>query len=77
MTNQELWEIANRKRLWLTAEDFLANIEAHEAARLKEQQAPEKAFQHGPFVREYRLDPNLRYTPKARASIPPKPEVAP
>ena len=77
MTNKELWEIANRERLWLTAEEFLANIEARKAARLNEKQAPRKPFQPGPFVREYRLDPYLEYTPKAKALIVPKPEVMP
>jgi hypothetical protein len=47
MTNKELWEIANRERLWLTAEEFYAHIEAHRAARLKEKQAPRKPFQLG------------------------------
>jgi hypothetical protein len=77
MTNKELWEIANRERLWLTAEEFLAEIEAQKAARLKEEQAPRKPFQPGPFVREYRLDPNRKFTPKAKSSIAPKPEAKP
>ena len=64
-------------RSWLTAEEFLAQIEAHKAARLKEIQAPREPFQPGPFVREYRLDPNLKFTPRTKASIALKPEVMP
>lgn len=77
MTNKELWKIANRNRHWLTAEEFLANIEAHKAARLKEKQSLQKPYEPGPVVREYLLDLNLKFTPKVRASIPPKPEVMP
>jgi hypothetical protein len=78
MTNKELWEIANRERLWLTAEEFYAQIEAHKAARLNENQAPRKPFQPGPFVREYRLwDGNWIFRPKVKAPIASKPEVMP
>jgi hypothetical protein len=78
MTNKELWEIANRERLWMTAEEFYAYNEAHKAARLKEKQAPRKSFQPGPFVREYWLrNGDWEFTPKAKASIAPKPEVMP
>ena len=78
MTNEELLEIANRERLWLTAEEFYANIEAHKVARLKEIKPLPKPFKPGPFVREYRLwGGDWEFTPKAKASIAPKPEVLP
>ena len=78
MTNKELWEIANRERLWLTAEEFLANIKAHTATRLKGQQAPRKPFHPGSFVREYRLrDGNWIFKPKVKVPIAPKLEVVP
>jgi hypothetical protein len=78
MTNKELWEIANRERLWMTAEEFYAHIEAHKAARLKEIRSLPKPFKPGSFVREYRLwDGNWTFKPKVKAPIAPKPEVMP
>ena len=76
-TNQDLGEIVNQNRLWMTAEEFLAQIEAQKAARLKEGQLPRKPFQAGPFAREYRLNPNLKYTPRSKGAAEPKPEVRP
>jgi len=54
--NNALWEFANREgRLWITAEEFLANVAANRAARLKAGRIHRKTFKPGPFVREYRL----------------------
>ena len=78
MTNRELWEIANRERLWMTAEEFYAYNEANKAARLKEIRPFWKPYKPGPFAREYWLwNGDWKFTPKAKASIPPKAEVTP
>ena len=78
MTNQELWEIANRERLWMTADEFYAHIEAHKAARLKGIRPFWKPFKPGPFVREYWLrNDDWEFTPKVKAPIALKPEVIP
>jgi hypothetical protein len=66
MTNRELWEIANRKRDWLTAEEFLAQVETHRLTKLKEERNPPKPFVPGPFVRTYILDPNHKFRPKPK-----------
>lgn len=66
------------KRCWLTAEEFLAQVEAHRRARLKAEQTPQKPFKPGPFVREYRLwGGNWEFKPKARSSTASKLEVLP
>lgn len=75
MTNQELWDIANRKRHWLTAKEFLAQVEAHRLAKLKEKRNPPKPFVPGPFDRKYILDPNHKFRPKPEA--PTNSEVKP
>ena len=78
MTNEELLEIANRERLWMTAEEFYAHIEAHKAARLKAMPARRKPLQHGPFAKDYWLRiGDWEFTPKADAPIAAKPEVMP
>ena len=78
MTNQELWEIANRERLWMTAEEFYAHIEAHKATRLKATPAPRKPLQRGPFFREYRLwDGNWIFEPEVKTPLASKQEVMP
>ena len=77
MTNQEVWDIANRKRHWLTAEEFLAQVAAHREAKLKEPWTPVKPFQPGSFVRTYVLDRNFTFRPKAKAPVKPKLEVTP
>ena len=63
------------KRHWLTAEEFLAQVEVHRAAKLREKRNPPKLFVPGPFVRTYVLDPNHKFRPKPK--VPTKPEVAP
>jgi hypothetical protein len=78
MTNQELWEIANRERLWMTAEEFYAYYEAHKAARLKAIPKLRKPLQRGPFYREYRLwDGNWIFEPEVKTPIASKLEVMP
>jgi len=78
MTSKEHLENAAGERSWLTAEEFLANVEAHRAARLKAEQTPRKPFQPGPFMREYQLQGgDWKFKHKTKASIAPKPEVIP
>ena len=77
MTNQELWDIVGEKRFGMTATEFLAQVEAHRVARLKEKQLPRKALEPGPFAREYVLNPDLKYTPRMKGAVTPKPEVTP
>ena len=78
MTNGELWKIANRERLWMTADEFYAHFEAHKAARLKEIRPFRKPFKPGPFAREYWLrNDNWEFTPKVKVPIAPRPEVMP
>jgi hypothetical protein len=76
-TNREVWEIANRKRHWLTAEEFLAQVEAHKAAKLKVKRERPAPFLPGPFVRTYLLNRNLKFTPRVKAPVTPKQEVTP
>ncbi|MCX6904152.1 MAG: hypothetical protein NTW03_11890 [Verrucomicrobia bacterium] len=74
--NEDVGKVGEEKRLWLTAEEFLAQVEAHRAARLKEGHLPRKPWEPGPAAREYRrLNPNLQYTPKRKGASAPKPEV--
>ncbi len=78
MTDKEQLENASGERPWLTAEEFLANVEANRAVSLKAEQTPRKPFKPGPFVREYRLrGGNWEFKAKTKASIAPKPEVMP
>lgn len=77
MTNQDVWDIANRKRHWLTAEEFLAEVEAHRAGKLKQKQEPRKPFTPGPFVKTYVLDWNRKYIPRIKSASAPTPEVTP
>lgn len=76
-TNEDVGNVGEGKRLWLTAEEFLAQVEAHRAARLKEGPLPRKPWEPGRAAREYRLKPNLQYTPKRKGTAAPKPEVTP
>jgi hypothetical protein len=76
MTNRELWEIANRKRHWITGEEFIAQVEAHRKAKSKEKRIPPKPFVPGPFVRTYALDPNNKFRSKSKPPAKQNPEVA-
>jgi hypothetical protein len=64
-------------RNWMTAAEFLAAVEAHRAAKLKERQKPRQPFVPGPFVRTYVLDPNHKFRPRPIIASQPKPEVTP
>ena len=75
MTNQELWDIANRQRQWLTAEEFLAQVEAYRREREKNPLKTRKPFVPGPFVRTYVLDWSRKYTPRPTAAVVGKVEV--
>jgi hypothetical protein len=78
MTDKEQLENASGERPWLTAEEFLANVEANRTARLKAEQIRRKPFQPGPIVREYRLWGSYwEFKPKVKGSILLKPEVLP
>lgn len=61
-------ELPDGKRNYLTAEEFLAHVEAHRVARLKEKRKSRKPYQPGPFVRTYQLNPHLMYVPKPKVA---------
>ena len=69
--------MSDAPRNWLTAEEFLAQVAAHKAAKLKEKRGRPKSFVPGPYVRTYRLNWNLKFIPKVKAHVTPKPEVTP
>ena len=70
--------VLGREGLWMTGEEFLANVAANRAARLKAGRIPRKPFKPGPFVREYRLWGGYWvFKPKTKDSIAAKPEVLP
>ncbi|MBU6402445.1 MAG: hypothetical protein KGS61_19165 [Verrucomicrobia bacterium] len=50
----------------MTAEEFLAEVDAHRVAREKERLNPKPVSQSKSGVRVYYLDPTLVYTPKRR-----------
>jgi len=67
-------ETSDGKRLWMTAEEVFAQIEAHRVARLKERQNPRKASGSSLVAGVYELNPDLKYKPKPKN--PRSPEVA-
>lgn len=64
------------RRLWLTAEEFLAQVEAYRQKRLKEPLKATVSFQPGLFVRTYVLNRNLKFTPRVKVPATPKLEVS-
>ena|GEM_PF-1239003 len=64
-------------KLRLTADEFLAQVTAHKAAKLKEKHVRPKPFVPGPFVRTYVLNRNLKFTPRIKAPVSRKLEAAP
>ena len=64
-------------RNWMTAEEFLAAVEAYQRMRLQHPLKATQPFVPGPFVRTYVLKWNLRFTPKIKAPTTLKSEVAP
>jgi hypothetical protein len=64
-------------RNWMTAHEFLAEVEAYRQERLKHPLKASKPFVPGPFVRTYVLNWNLKFTPKIKAPVTPKLEVTP
>ena len=66
----------DQPRNWMTAEEFLAQVEAHRHKCLK---APptRTPFVPGPFVRTYVLNRDLKFTPKVKAPSTTKLEVVP
>ena len=68
--------MSDQPRNWMTAEEFLAQVEAHRQKRLKAPPTREP-FVPGPFVRTYVLNRELKFTPKVKAPGTPKLEVAP
>lgn len=56
------------KRSWLTAAEFLGQVEAHRVAKLKERRNGRRPYVPGPFVRTYQLNPHLMYQPKPKAA---------
>ena len=69
--------MSDEPRNYLTAEEFLAQVEAYRQARLKNPIKTFKPFVPGPFVRTYVLNWNLKFVPKVKAPAMPKPEVTP
>ncbi len=59
-------------RQWLTAEEFLAQVEAYRQKRLNEPHQVVEPFQPGPFVRTYELDWTRIYAPKRPVLIIPE-----
>ena len=67
MNSSEAKAVALRN--WMTAEEFLAQVAAHKAAKLSEKRAPFKPFVPGPFVRTYVLNPHLKFTPRKKGAV--------
>ena len=57
-------------RNWMTAEEFLAQVEAHRQARLKNPLKTSEPFTPGPFVHTYILDWSRKFTPRPKLDIP-------
>lgn len=68
--------MSNGPRNWMTAEEFLAHVEACRQARLQHPLKTSRPFVPGPFVRTYVLNRDLKFTPKVKAPSTPKLEVA-
>lgn len=64
--------MSDRPRNWMTAEEFLAQVEAHRQARLKAPLKATKPFQPGPAVRTYVLDYSCVFVPKRPEFIIPE-----
>ncbi len=56
--------VLGEKRWWLTAEEFLAQVEAHKLAHDKERLNPKAVNQTPSEVKVYWLDLGRIYTPK-------------
>jgi len=69
--------MSDAPRNWMTAQEFLAQVEAHRQERLKHPLKTTKPFVQGPCVRTYVLNRNLKFTPKVKAPVTPKPEGTP
>jgi hypothetical protein len=65
--------MSDAPRIWLTAEEFLAQDAAYRQERLQNPLKATKPFVPGPFVRTYVLNWNLKFTPRVPAAL--KPEV--
>jgi len=76
-TNLETEDTANGKRLWMTAEEFKACIEAYEAACRERASLPKKPDEPRRVDREFVLDLNLKYRSAIRGSTAAKQEVKP
>jgi len=59
-------------RNYLTAEEFLAQVEAHRQTRLQEPLKAIQPFVPGPFVYTYELDWRRQYTPQPPRLIIPE-----
>jgi hypothetical protein len=55
--------MSDTPRNYLTAEEFLAQVEAYRQTRLKEPRKATKLFVPGPVDRTYELDWSRRYAP--------------
>jgi hypothetical protein len=66
-TNETGREIGNGKRLWLTAGEFKASVDAYEVACREKAGLPKKPEEPRRIDREFVLDFNLKYTPKKKS----------
>ena len=69
--------MSDAPRNWMTAAEFLAQVEAYRQMREKHPLKAPKPFVPGPFVRTYVLNPNHKFRPKPKIASQPKPEVVP
>ncbi len=60
-------ENTNGKRLWMTAEEFKAAVDAYEVACREKARLPEKPEEPRRIAREFVLDFNVKYTPKKKS----------
>jgi hypothetical protein len=64
--------MSDEPRKWMTAEEFLTEVETYRQARLAKPLKARKPFVPGPFVRTYVLDWSRMFTPKRPKLITPE-----
>ena len=62
--------MSDQPRNWMTAEEFLAQVEAHRLAAAKRRQEVRKPFVMGLPDRIYVLNRNRKYEPKPKLIVP-------
>jgi len=66
-TNPERDEVVGQKRLWMTAEEFKASVDAYEVACREKARLPQPPDEPRRISREFVMDFNLKYTPKKKS----------